>query len=89
MAAVIGNREIESSGEEEGIVASVVDGEVRGWCELVCLLFSIRIFDFLQSQDFMGDPIASNQPKSVASRVKEEWPFCGIVCPRALAGSCC
>jgi hypothetical protein len=37
---------------------------------LVCLLFSTRILDFLQSPDSMVDATPSNHPKLVASRVK-------------------
>ena len=37
---------------------------------MVCLLFSTRIFNFLQPLDSMVDPIPPNHPKLVASRVK-------------------
>ena len=42
---------------------------------MVCLLFSTRIFNFLQPLDSMGDPMPSNQSKLVASRVTNDWLF--------------
>jgi hypothetical protein len=57
---------------ERRIEALVGEREVMGWCALLCLLISTRIFDFLQSSDSTGDPTPSNQPKLVASRVKRD-----------------
>ena len=39
---------------------------------MVCLLFSARVFDFLQSPDSRENGIPSNRPKLVASRVKTQ-----------------
>src|SRR6266436_1257395 len=55
---------------ERGIETSVGEREVTGWRALVCLLFSTRILEFLQSPDSVENPIRSNHPKLVASRAK-------------------
>jgi len=57
---------------ERGIVGPVVESEARVRRALVCLLFSTRFLDFLQSLDSMGDKTLSNKPKLVASRVKTQ-----------------